>query len=61
MLKLYFRKKLLSVKISLNQILDNKRITKMKNHIFIFTEDITLDGGVERVVSNMANSFSKRG
>lgn len=33
----------------------------MKNHIFIFTEDITLDGGVERVVSNMANSFSKRG
>ena len=33
----------------------------MKHHIFIFTEDITLDGGVERVVSNMANSFSKRG
>lgn len=33
----------------------------MKQHIFLFTMDITLDGGVERVVSNMANSFSKRG
>ena len=33
----------------------------MKQHIFLFTMDMTLDGGVERVVSNMANSFSKRG
>lgn len=33
----------------------------MKQHIFLFTVDMTLDGGVERVVSNMANSFSKRG
>lgn len=33
----------------------------MKKHVFLFTMDITLDGGVERVVSNMANSFSKRG
>lgn len=32
-----------------------------KQHIFLFTMDITLDGGVERVVSNMANSFCKRG
>lgn len=33
----------------------------MQYHIFLFTMDITLDGGVERVVSNMANSFSQRG
>lgn len=33
----------------------------MNKHIFLFTMDMTLDGGVERVVSNMANSFSKRG
>lgn len=32
----------------------------MKHHIYLFTMDITLDGGVERVVTNMANSFSKR-
>lgn len=32
----------------------------MKHHIFLFTMDITLGGGVERVVVNMANSFSKR-
>ena len=33
----------------------------MRHHIFLFTMDVTLDGGVERVVSNMANSFSQRG
>ncbi len=33
----------------------------MNKHIFLFTMDITLDGGVERVVSNMANSLSNRG
>lgn len=33
----------------------------MKQHIYLLTQDITLDGGVERVVCNMANSFSKRG
>ena len=33
----------------------------MKKHIFLFTMDMTLDGGVERVVANLANSFSKRG
>lgn len=33
----------------------------MKFHIFIFTLDVTLNGGVERVVANMANSFYGRG
>lgn len=32
----------------------------MNKHIFLFTMDMTFDGGVERVVSNMANSFCKR-
>lgn len=31
----------------------------MKKHLFLLTTDITLDGGVERVVCNLANSFSR--
>ena len=31
----------------------------MKKHLFLLTTDITLDGGVERVVCNLANSFTR--
>lgn len=33
----------------------------MKHHIFLYISDITYDGGVERVVCNMANAFARRG
>lgn len=33
----------------------------MKTYIFLYTLDITLDGGVERVVCNLAQSLTKRG
>ena len=33
----------------------------MRHHIFLSLVDITYDGGVERVVCNMANAFAQRG